>query len=300
MRIRFSCLLVGAAILALGTMAFAQPAIGVSCNGGSPTNVCTITETLYYPGTTANTTATSTQNYTVPTSGNPMGANLIQSNWTAQYTFDNYGFFSTGYTLAGSSLTAYDSSYASENLTLANGNPVYVGYGVKISDQFSLSSVFSGNLILDSHDTISSATNGDNGDTTGLGDYINCDQNNPSPTNGSTDTTGCVYLTSTGGGALESGYLNTSKTGSTAAFTGSGTTNIYEQVTGSVAVSGPTGTGDIPNTSIAASEVVLTFTYDITSTGPTSGTPEPATLLLLGTGLSFVASRLRRKKGEAK
>src|SRR5271155_3615848 len=103
MRIRFSCLLVGAAMLLLGTMAFAQPLIGVTCNGGIPTNVCTITETLFYPGAVGGTfgTATSSQTYVAPSSGNPAGTNLVASTWQATYTFDNYGFFATGASLAG-------------------------------------------------------------------------------------------------------------------------------------------------------------------------------------------------------
>jgi hypothetical protein len=305
MRIRFSCLLVGAAMLALGTMAYAQPLIGgPTCVGTNPP-VCTITETLYFSGTgNANGagnfgTATSTQNYVAPTSGNPNGTNLTSSTWQATYTFDQYGFFATGYALASSSFTVYDATTGSIALSQTTGGPGYYGYNIGAVDEFSLTSSFTGighSIISD--DSTAAASNEAQ---TPPPAYSNCAGDAVSPTNGSTDSTGCVYLVSGASSVIEGGYNNTSAstTAPLILTTGSSTANIYEQVTGNAGISGPSPNSDAPNSAAGASEVVVTFTYD----GPSSsvgGTPEPATLLLLGTGLSFVASRLRRNKNEAK
>jgi len=302
MRIRFSCLLVGAAILALGTMAFAQPLIGVSCNGGSPTNVCTITETLYYAGTgVANGvgnfgTATATQNYVAPSAVNPTGTNLTSSTWQATYTFDTYGFFATGQSLVSSSFQVFDATTGTIALSETSGGPGYYAYSIGANDVFSLSSAFAGHVIIDT-----ATAKASNAAPSNIGVDCNADG---LPTNGATDSSGCVYLVSSAASVTESGYANTSAstTAPSALTTGvSGTTNIYEQVTGSASISGPTPNSDVPNNVAGGSEVVVTFTYDVTTQGPPpTGTPEPATLLLLGTGLSFVASRLRRNKSEAK
>jgi hypothetical protein len=285
-------------MLVFGTMAYAQPAIGVSCTGSNPP-VCTITETLYFAGTGTSQgagnfgTATATQMYVPPSAGNPTGTNLVQSTWQATYTFDDYGFFNTGYSLQSSTFKVYDATTGSVALSQTSGGPAYYGYGIGSNDAFYLNSAFTGLVLFDSSTASASTEAG--------GNYLACAADNATPTNGSTDSTGCVYLVSSATPVTESGYNNTSGSAATPAAlksATSGTVNIYEQVTGNATISGPTTNSDVPNAADGGSEVVVTFTYD----GPTTnnGTPEPATLLLLGTGLSFVASRLRRNKNEAK
>jgi hypothetical protein len=293
MRSRLSCLLVAVALLGFGTLAFADPNVSVNCTG-SPTQVCTITEVLYYPGSNAGSpgTATGTQNYSPASAGNPTGTNLVTATWQAIYTFDDYGFFNTGYSLQSSTFTAMDTSTATETLQQTSNVDNYYGYAVSVNDAFTLNSSFSGHFLLDTNNTIGSAP-----DTTSNYENCNADQN---AFNGGTDTSGCVYLTSGGTPITESGFYNSSASIATptALKTGNTTTNIYEQVTGVADINGPSPNSDAPNGSTAASEVVVTFTYDVPP--PSTGTPEPATLLMLGTGLSFVASRLRRNKNEAK
>lgn len=291
MRIRFSCLLVGAAILALGTMAFAQPLIGVTCNGGVPTNVCTITETLYFPGNSGGGVATSTQDYVAPSAGNTSGTNLVAGPAVATYSFDNYGFFNTaGDTFVSAKFQAMDATTGSVSL---QGTNTWYAYSIAAQDTFSFSSVFSGHIIVDTSTAAGSSVATSGG----------C-QDDSATTNGAVDSTGCVYLTASASPVVESGFNNTSvqTTSNTllAPFEGSGTSTVYEQIEGVASISGPTPNTDAPNSATGASEAILSFTYDVPNGTPPTGTPEPTTLLLLGTGLSFVASRLRRNKSEAK
>jgi len=284
-------------------MASAQPLIGVGCLG----NVCTITETLYFPGTQVcganpppgcNNTgnpgiATSTQKYVAPSNGNPTGTNLVTSTWDAVYTFDTYGFFNTGFALASSAVTVHDASTGFVTLSQSSGGPSYYGWAVGVVDTFTTNPNFTSSPFITDTNTEGSAAitvNGPSG-------YTHCAADNATPSNGSTDSTGCVYLVSGGGQVPESGFSNTVTSGAapgTLTTNTPGTASIYEQVVGADTINGPTSNSDAPNGASGASEIVLTFTYDLPQQN--NGTPEPATLLLLGTGLSFVASRLRRNK----
>jgi hypothetical protein len=305
MKIRLSCSLVAVVVLlGIGTMANAQPLIGVSCAGP----VCTITETLYFPGAQVcgsngpvagcnnvgnPANATNAMNYVAPTTGNPTGTNLVVSTWDAVYTFDTYGFFNTGYSLASSTTTVHDASTGFVTLSQTSGGNNYYGWAIGVADTFTLNPDFiDGAFITDSNTIGSTGLT-----TTGSTGYLHCAHDVVSPINGSTDSTGCVYLVTGGGTVPESGFGNTVASAATpGALTTnvSGTANIYEQVIGADTINGPAPDSFSPNGASGASEIVLTFTYDLPQSN--NGTPEPATLLLLGTGLSFVASRLRRSK----
>jgi len=79
---------------------------------------------------------------------------------------------------------------------------------------------------------------------------------------------------------------------SNGAFEGSGTTDVYWGVQGLLnsAISG-SGTGASSGFSdYVGTELILEYNYT-----PGSTIPEPGTLLLLGSGLTFAASRLRRR-----
>jgi len=309
MKLRLFCLLIAVGLFGFATMASAQPLIGVNCLG----NVCTITETLYFTGNQTcgsnppegcNNTgnpgvATGTQNYVAPSAGNPTGTNLVNTTWDAVYTFDTYGFFNTGYALAGATLMAFDSSTGNETLSQTSGANHYYGWGVGVVDAFTLNSNFESSPFLVDNNTEGS----DAGTTTGTTGYLSCAGNPPpsgsnAPAEGAEDSTHCVYLASGGAAVNESGFSNTSMSiAAPGALTSNiaGTANVYEEVNGADTLNGPTSNSDAPNGAAGASELVLTFTYDL----PSNGTPEPATLLLMGTGLSFVASRLRRNKSGA-
>jgi hypothetical protein len=100
------------------------------------------------------------------------------------------------------------------------------------------------------------------------------------------------------GGVSSNTFTNTQAGISTATFACSGgpscsnTANIFYQVLGTQDESGPTGNVTFAISNYVGTEIILTYDYEMT---PTGGTPEPTTLLLLGSGLSFVAARLRRR-----
>jgi len=338
MRIHLSCLIVAVAVLSLGTMANATllntPSISRSGT------VCTVTETLYYAGYNSGTdgvtsgggngVGTNQQNYTAPapgTSGSGAGGSsgLIATNWTASYAFDTFSAIATAdnitYNMASAAVKVVDSTVGTISMSQSNqSGPGWYGYAVTTTADFSTNSTpTNGNsFITDVDSDVNSGYNpfyGEpNGNTSGNAGACSMDggtnNGNFDYVNGlnpkEQDT--CVYLTENGPSVSVSGYDNTAQN-----YTSSGAGDFYlptsEFLTGSsltlyetVASSGGAN-GASENSSASAgagTEIQLVYTYDLPSTGPT-GTPEPATLLLLGTGLSFVASRLRRvKNGAAK
>jgi len=95
-------------------------------------------------------------------------------------------------------------------------------------------------------------------------------------------------------GTKNDGVNNFTTSALNAAFTGAGTVNLYWNVLGVQSESGPAN-AQVFFSDYAGAEIIITYNY---SPNPT-GTPEPATLLLLGSGLTFVAARLRRRKTNA-
>ncbi|GEM_PF-6512125 len=289
MKIRMFCTFVALAVLSLGTMAYAD-------------TFGTITQVLFYPGTGGpiGGTGTSSQNYTPASVAHPNGTGLVTATWTASYTFNQYGFYAGslpgGATFVNLSVTAVDTETGTITLSQSSGTDGYYAYDVGTTDNFTTDPAFNNTFIFDQTQAAGS-----------IGGTSAACQGNPSlNANGSTDAQGCVDLRASGSAVTKSGFNNTVMNDSTGSgpsgadgsgnlvnsnFTGAGTVTLYEQVKGIAGIQGTSPDSDTPNSSSAATELVLVYTYDIP--GP-NNTPEPGTLLLLGTGLSFVASRLRK------
>jgi hypothetical protein len=279
----------------------------------------TITQTLYYTGNNTGPendgVGTSVQNYIPPSAGDPSGVGLLGTTWDASFTFNDFGFYNVLLPLYNVTVSVVQSTTGDETLAQTSTRSGFYAYGVGTDAVFTTDSAFN-NTIFGADSLVVGSDPGTStvpgppslklNSCSGTGD--------PSLTNGSTDSTGCVYLVQpvtssnpTGGtpsGVFVSGYANVASSDATnpitgtdaggnlanSNFAGSGTSSIYEEVEGLATITGADPDTLAPDGSAAGTEITLTFTYG------TPDVPEPATLLLLGTGLSFVASRLRRKK----
>jgi len=288
MKLRTSCILAAMAILAFGTLASA--------------NIHTITQVLYYndsDGTKDGIGGPSPKfTCTVDTAA---CTNLLLTTWTpgATYGFNGFGFYATGHTLSSVSANIVDHAVGDNLVTNTSGSDNYYQYSVGISAKFSLNSALlsnfgTGSFLTDNVITASSAGNGSTA-CAADGPFTGTDGN-------MYDSTGCLFLNGTGSNssADPSGFKNMHtngvNVGSTASFTTASTVNIYEAVKGSFNAGSSGGSGTGNGTSLAGTEIDLIYTYD---DGITSATPEPATLLLLGSGLSFLGAKLRRRSARS-
>jgi hypothetical protein len=285
MKFRTSCILAAVAIFAFGTMASA--------------NIHTITQTLYYESTAgANGVGGASPFWDCSGDGGnpsfPACDNLLKTDFnpSVTYTFHGFGFYSTGFNLSTASVVVTDHTVGTMTVTNDSGANHYFKFAVGAIAEFSLNSA-----LLTNAGTAAFFTDQLNAASSAGGGTSTCSQSGGGVgTDGNTyDSTGCLFLTSGGSSshANVGGYMNTPPTGtgqSTSAYSGNSNVNIYEAVQGNFSVTGASGHGN--GASFAGSEVQLVYTYD---DGIHSATPEPATLLLLGSGLSFLGAKLRRR-----
>jgi hypothetical protein len=323
MKMRFLCSLVVLCFVSFGTLAYALPTPVYSCVGLT----CTVTQTLYYTGTTTGGTfgtqtfpndgvAGNTQNYTAPNGGVGSGSglggsSLVSANWEASYTFATYNSLSTGYGLVSAVVHVVDATTGTISASQNSGAGSWYGYTATTTALFStnINPTFANDFLADGNTDAFSGVNTNNTQNT-FTTPAAC-QANSALTNGAMDTSGdaCVYLTNnpslnSGGYVSISGYTNNAASSTagganlptTTFTTGSGV--LYELVTSTGGANGQSQSSS--ESGAAGSEVQVIYTYQLPGPPPPGGTPEPATLLLLGTGLSFVASRLRRNKSAAK
>jgi hypothetical protein len=293
MRNRLSCLLLAVAVLSLGTMAFAQ---------------ITVTETLFYNNTSSTLNPTwsssgTTAGYACPGgTASPSGAcTSVQASGGSPVDFTFTTTIPVGDTYVGGSATisAVDVSTGSDTVKPTT-NTGWVAFKVATDSQFASTlgnlgvsdlinsvitdAVSSGALIAGSpNSALCSGTDSNSANTA-----------NPQP--GDFDTTGCLYYSAGGPNAVATGFGSAAPTANVSSlFSANSTLSIFELISDQSTDSGSNITST--RASSGATELVFTYQYSL----PPSGvTPEPATLLLLGTGLSFVASRLRRRNGAAK
>jgi hypothetical protein len=259
----------------------------------------TITQILYYNGNNAGS-ATGSPAYSCTSNSsqgtpetNPLACtSLTATNWSATYAFNGYGFYNTGFGLSSVGVVAIDHVIADVALANNSNSNTWDAFEVGAITKFGTA-----NTLLSGVNTSAGVflTDGLQAAGSTPASFTGGCAADGTPLPGHFDSTGCIYLTSSGGGANAdpSGFVNTTNGSvglNNSLFTGAGAVDLYEYVVGHQQQAG-TNVNSTPNSSVG-SELILTYTYD---NGIHSATPEPATLLLLGSALSFLGAKLRRR-----